>query len=611
MDEVNEETWQAFFKEEALYSQYEKCGLEVYPKELVDLTQGRYISPVLQRDRVFNPTGEFSRANVMEFIRQTSTNQEFAIYWKYTEDRMRDAQLMEKYLSLVTQSHYSNSLDLKRVVADRNTTMDITYVAQPTATVKDSTQVTETAMRDYYQKHRKQFEQKNNERDIKYVAFPIVPSEKDIELTEAVIEKVYADFQTLKPADVVNFTTRNSDVPFSSYYYKKGELQPKLDSFAFRATTADVLPVFREDNTFYTARVVKSRMLPDSVRVRYIALDDSNSHLADSLITVLNNGANFGYIAQEYSADPVSKKENGDLGWRRQGTIIDTCFMTPKNKLIKIEAGFGVQILEVTDRSAEERKVQLAIIEKTARPREETYQAIFAEASALATEANTQEEFEAFAAQNNLTVTPAGALEEGDKTITSLGAANVRELVRWAYEVKVGEVSQVIPLDDYFVVATLTAIRDHGIMPFEQVRWNIEYTLSEEQRIDNLAQKMKEAAAGATTIEAIADKMNLSLSTAANISFVNSNMENIAGREQKLQGAVAGAPENVLTGPVKGDMGVYMFTVNRRHVGSAYTVEQERAMEQNRTRYDQMALMQFYNVLEKAANVQDWRGRFF
>jgi peptidyl-prolyl cis-trans isomerase D len=621
-EQVKEQAWQDFFKEHALRGQYEKCGIEVSAKELVDLSQGRYISPVLQQDPVFwGEAGSFSRANVLNFIRSIDNDASGtrATYWQYCENRMRDAQMMEKYVSLLTQSHYTNSLELKRNVADRNTTADISYVMQPLTAAADSVgAVTESAMRDYYKKHKRDYEQETS-RDIEYVAFEVTPSDDDIRLTEETVNRIYSEFAAVPAGELDRFVSRNSDVSFSGYYYKKDELTTKsavLDSFAFHATTKDILPVFQEGNTFYMARVIEARMMPDSVKARHILIQNRDreaaAKLADSLIFVLRNGANFGYIAQQYSADQVANRDEGNIGWFAQDASLiknfrDTCFVTPRNRLIKVETNQGLHIVEVTDRSPESRKVQLAIVEKTAHAGKITYQNIFTEANNLTSASQKQRAlFIAAAAEKGYRITPAYSLSEGQKTIGAL--PNARELSKWAYEATVGDVSSVLTIDNFFVVATLTAAREAGVAPFEQVRADIESILQREGQADRLAQHFSAAIAGASSLDAIAEQLKLPLNTAADLSFTGGFISGI-GIEPKLLGAVAGAQENTVTGPVKGSRGVYVFTVTKRTTGEAYTAEDEKKLE--RYASAQSDFYTFYEVIQKAAHVEDHRGRFF
>lgn len=50
--------------------------------------------------------------------------------------------------------------------------------------------------------------------------------------------------------------------------------------------------------------------------------DDGARELLNKLKTKINNGADFGKLAQEYSQDPGSKEKNGDLGWADPGMFV-------------------------------------------------------------------------------------------------------------------------------------------------------------------------------------------------------------------------------------------------------------------------------------------------
>ncbi len=58
----------------------------------------------------------------------------------------------------------------------------------------------------------------------------------------------------------------------------------------------------------------------EQVRARIIQLDDSN--LANTLLTQINNGDGFAFLAQQYSLDAVTASEGGDLGFFAQGTLL-------------------------------------------------------------------------------------------------------------------------------------------------------------------------------------------------------------------------------------------------------------------------------------------------
>jgi peptidyl-prolyl cis-trans isomerase D len=621
-ERVREQAWQAYFQEYVLNAEYEKCGLNVSPDELLDLARGRYVSPVLYNDPVFtDESGEFSRTAVVNFVQSINSDPsgQRAMYWSYVEQRMKDAQLAEKYIALLGQSDYLNVLQLKDAVNSRNTMADISYIVQPLGFTADtSIKVSEADLTAYYKKNRKNFEQETS-RDVEYVSFPIDPSDEDIRLTEEDADKIFEEFKTAD--DLKQFVTFNSDRPFDDRFYKKGELTEKLDSFAFNATLKSILPVYREDNTYTMARVMAIRNMPDSVQVRHILISqqgrtkDAVTKTADSLITVLERGGNFGYLAQQYSIDQAANRNEGDLGWIKQGSLIqvmknfeDTCFIVPKNKYFKVAGNYGVHVAQVTERSAEHKKVKLAVVEKIAEAGKITIQNLFTQANELASlSLNDYDAFVRWSNEKGYIRVPAYKIRESDKAVSTF--ANARELVRWVYEAKNHDVSATLNLNnEYFLVAAVTEIREAGIAPFEQVRVEVEQTVRREKQSELYAQRIKEAMNGAADLEAVAEKLNVSVEKALDVSFGNASITGI-GTEPKLEGAVAAAPVNTLSGPVKGINGVYAFTVDTRETGSAYTEEDEKM--RRRLDYSQYRMFDFISVLEKARNVEDWRFRYF
>ncbi len=619
-ERVREQAWQEFVQEYVMEPQYDKCGIGVSNDEMESLVRGQYISPVIYNDPMFvDETGQFSRTAVLGFIQNINTDRSGMrkMYWQYVEKRVHSAQMVEKYLALVGQSQFTNDLQLKSAVDGKNTLSDISYVVMPLNAMGDtSIKVSEADLKAYYRKHEKSFEQETT-RDIEYVAFPIIPSEQDVKLTEEDFYKAYEEFKTTK--DLKQFIAFNSDRPYDDYFYKKGELPAKLDSFAFRATVSSVMPVDNEEYTYLSARIVEIKNLPDSVKARHILIPfqslskDAANKLADSLLTVLGKGANFAYLAQQYSADQAANRNEGDLGWFKQGDLRnvkafeDTCFLVAKSKYFKVESPYGVHVAQVTERGAEEKKVKLAVLTKTAEPGKVTVQDLFIQANELASvSVNNYDKFVELSNEKGYIRVPAYNISEGDRTISIF--ENARELVRWIYEAKDHAVSGTLNLNNnsYFVVAAITEVREAGIAPFDQVRDDIEQLVRFEKQATANAQRMKEL--GAANIEAVADKLGLPIAKASGVSFGSSMVEGL-GLEPKLAGAVAGAAENTLTGPVKGVRGVYMFSVDARETGAAYTKEDETL--RTRMMYMQGRLFEFLPALEKAAKVEDWRFRYF
>jgi peptidyl-prolyl cis-trans isomerase D len=623
-EEAREQAWQEFLQEYVLTAEYEKCGLGISDRELEDLVRGSYISPVLYNDPAFrDENGQFSREAVFGFVQSINADRsgQRRFYWQYIEKRMYDAQMLEKYLSLIGQSHFLNNLQLETAVNGRNTMTDISYTVLPFTPMVDTTiKVSAAELKDYYKKHEKQFEQETG-RDIEYVAFAIEPSAEDIALTEEEFYKAYEEFPTT--TEMKQFIAFNSDKPFDDYYYKKDELSPKLDSFAFRATTKDVMPVDQDGYTYTSARIMDIRNMPDSVKLRHILIPISSTkeaavNTADSLLMVLQRGGNFSYLAQQHSKDQTVSRNEGDLGWIQQGdlrnvkNLEDTCFVVPLNKYFTIETNYGIHIVQVTERSPEVKKVKLAILTKTAEPGKLTIQDLFVKANELAAVAavstDQYNKFVEFSEEKGYVRVPAYNISENDKNVSVFD--NARELVRWIYNADKHAVSEALNMNNnkYFVIAAVTDVREAGIAPFEQVKGDVEILVRIEKQADRYVQQLKEAMSGAADINDVAAKVNTDVAQATGITFGSAAIRGI-GMEPKLAGAVAAAPEHTLSGPVKGYNGVYVFSVDARETGFAYTADDER-MRSNMT-YMQNRLFEFLPVLEKAAKLKDWRYRYF
>jgi len=109
---------------------------------------------------------------------------------------------------------------------------------------------------------------------------------------------------------------------------------------------------------------------------------------------------------------------------------------------------------------------------------------------------------------------------------------------------------------------------------------------------------------GLNTLEAIADKLGTTVSHQEDLaSSLRSRSE-----DPKFLGAVSVAQEGVITGPVEGSMGTYIFKVNSRETGSAFTDSDARNNRAQMVGYTAQAIVP---MMMEAADVKDNRARFF
>ncbi len=613
---VNESAWQDLMGEYVLIPSIENAGIGVGEEELLDLTQGTSISPVLMREQSFmGQDGSFDRNKLVEFVKAIPQDESgnLATYWSFLEKSIKNDQMFTKYISLLDKSTITSPVEMKRVIAENNTTSDVSFVMQPFGFMPDTTvTVSQQEIKDYYNKNKAKFDMKAS-RDIDYVVFEVIPSAEDIKLAKEDIEKVYEEFTTT--TNLKSFLARNLEKQLSDYLFKQGELasiSPALDSFAFSAPLTAVLPVFQEGNTFRAARINAIKSVADSVFVEHILLDNSAPEVAmakaDSLIKLIDGGADFQTLAAENSLDKNPNVAPGELGWMTQLMKLpglDTCFTAPLNKPLKVATSYGLHIVKASKRTAPVKKVQIALLEKSAVASKQTFQDYYSKANELASKADGKmEQFQAAVKEMNLSVVPAVGIEEGAKTVATYN--NARPISRWIYEAKKNDVSQIISIDNkYFFVVAVTGVREAGIQPFDAIKDNIKTVLQMEKTNEKFFQSVKEKLAGTNSIETVAEILGTTVSKQSGISFGAMGAQSM---DPVFIGAATSAPENKLTGPVKGNLGIYLFNVDARTQGEFFTEQDAKMRSGQMFSYK---LQQLQSIFEKTGKVKDNRLKFF
>ncbi|PKO97470.1 MAG: hypothetical protein CVU12_00360 [Bacteroidetes bacterium HGW-Bacteroidetes-7] len=608
--------WQDLLSDNVIVPFIESAGVAVGEEEMFDLSQGKNISQVLAREQAFiGENGTFDRNLLVQFIKAIPMDESgnLATYWDYLEKNMMVDQLVGKYVTLLAKSNIQNPVELRRSIVDNNVTSDVSFIVQPYSFAEDTTiVVSKQEVKEYYNKHKHNFDQPAS-RDLEYVLFEVVPSMEDINAAEEDIEKLMEEFSTSDNLRL--FLARNSDKPLDTYYYKAGELaskSPVLDSFAFKAKYTDILPAFKDGNTFKAARISSIKQIPDSVFVQHILLPNQDKALAkkgaDSLIALIEKGADFTQVASENTLDRNPNTIPGEIGWLTQSAMIpgfDTCFVATPGKLFTHETQYGLHIINVKERTKPINKVQLAVLEKAAVAGRETYQGFYAKANELASRSEGKiAKFNEVTKEMDIFPMPAYNIAEGAKSIANY--PNTREISRWAYDAKVGDVSQIISVDNkYFFIVALTKVREKGVPALESIEKEIATVIRREKANEKLVASIKEKTNGLTSLEAIAEALGTTVSKQTGVSFGAPGSQQF---DPKFIGFVAGATPNTLVGPVAGNIGAYIFTVDSRETGAFFTEDDAKARSNQVFGYQ---VQMIPTILEKAAKVIDNRAKFF
>ena len=615
IEAIRNAAWQSLIDRYLFLRNAKAAGLTVGEAEMVDLTTGDMVSPLIAQDPSFmDESGNFSRNLLVNLVQNIHNDASGSIrmYWDYLQNTIYTQQFYAKYGSLFTSGNYDNPLMLARQIEENNNTVDAEFVMVPYGYQTDSTiTVSESEIKNYYKSHKDMYRQQAS-RDIEYVVFEVVPSDEDIAATNEQILDLYDEFASTSREDMKSFLLRNSDRPYSEYYYRTGELNtvsPDVNNFVFNDGKG-VSKVFTKDNTFYVARVMDSRMVPDSVFVKHILLQGEQEALADSLAGVLRSGREtFANVAAMYSADQnPNVAERGDIGWMTQTYMIpgmESVMTAPLNRIFIIDTQYGKHIVKVTDRTEPLLKKQVAILEKESIASKETFNRYYSQANNIAAKsAGKYENFRKAVEEEGLYAHPVNRMLESSNRLGAID--DTKEVTRWAFDAKKGKVSDIITVNNnYFFVVALKDIHKEGYATVSEVTPGIRNILYREKLGVKKAAEVAEKIKGLDNLQAIADALGTTVSTKEGIAFSSLTSQ---GLDPKFIGAVSVAEEGKICGPLAGNIGVYVYKVTGHDTGAFFTEDDARARESQISQY---SLQMLVPVMMQDADVKDNRARFY
>ena len=571
--QVRNAAWQSLVDKYLFVKNARKAGLNVGEEEMLAILSGEIESPVFSQNPAFcDENGVFSNDLLLEFISYLNSDEtgRLKIYWDYLQETAKTQQFYSKYMSLFTQSNINTPLMLSEKIAENNNTFDVEFVMVPYSFPRDTTiTVSDKEIKAYYDAHKKFYKQQAS-RDIEYVVFEVVPSEADVNAANEALIKVYDEF--VAATNMKSFLLANSDRQLDNHWYKAGELNSVskvVNDYVF-GDNASVSGVLADDNTFYAVRVLESKNVPEQVYVKFAP--------ADSLLA---------------AAEPQ---------WIPQTPGYEDVMTAKKGSKITVN-GLVFEVLDTKDVAPRKR---VAILEKNAVAGKETVNGYYAKANTLATKsAGKYENFQKALTEEGVYAHPVNKMLESSNRLGSI--ENTKEVTRWAFEAKTGQVSNIITVNNnYFIVAALKGIHKEGYTPVEAVSAQISNVLYNQKAGEKKAAEVAEKVAGLEDMAAIAEVLGKTVSTKEDIAF--SSLTSTGGLDLAFVGAASVAEDGKICGPVVGDVGVYVYKVTGRETGAFYTEEDAKNRDAQMAQYTTQMVVP---VMMDDAEVVDNRARFF
>ena len=570
---VRQQAWQQFVNDYLFIPSAKAAGFNVGDEEMYQLLSGEMLSGILMQ--MFQ--GNLNKEVLMEIEAQVDADEtgRMKLFWDNLLKAVNTDQFYAKYQSLFAKSSFNNALAVAEQVKGNNNTFDVEFVVVPFGFSQDSTiVVSDKEIKDYYTAHKDQYKQVAS-RDIEYIVIDIVPSADDITVANNAIAAAYDEFKTAE--NMKTFLLSKSERQLEKRWYKEGEfntLSSDVEAFVKDARVGDVSPIFQNGNSFYAVKVMETAQVPEQVQVKYTQ------------------------AGVEGAAEALAAAEPQ---WISQMDGFEDLMTTPQGQQITIN-GMLFQVVDTRDIVAKKR---VAILEKTAQPSDATRSACYAKANSVASKAGGKYEgFKKAVEEDGLYAHPYNKMPESTSRLGSV--EHTKEVTRWAFDAKVGEVSNIISIDNkYYVVAALKGAHKEGFIPVEEVAARIRPVLYQQKAAEKKTAEVAEKINGLTDLAAVAEALGTTVSSKEGVTFASFTS---AGLDNKFIGAASVAEVGALNGPLQGNTGVYVYTVTDRSEGAFFT-EDDAALREQQMSYTSLQML--LPVMMDEAEVKDNTARFY
>ncbi len=615
--QMNEEALKLMIYQKLTGEQCEKLGVTTTKEEERELIYSPNADPMVQQftlqgTTIFsNPeTGRFDPARVQAFEKQAdqydpSGNARKA--WETVKTYVIHNNKVTKFNFLFINAVYTPKFILDRQAEDATQAGNISYVKIPFTTIADKdVQVTDDDMKAYIKKNAAKFKVDEPSRSIEYVSFDIKPSHDDTAHAYDALVQIKNDFAAT--TDNESFVNRNSEEKYAPVWVNKKAVTKPFEDSIINQPVGGVYGPYYSNSMYKITKVMDRKELPDSAKCRHILVrfkaqgkdvmtDSAAKQRIDSIAAAIKGGADFLALATKYS-DDAANKTGGEYTFSvSQRTGISKEFgdfvfegKTGEKKVVRVENDnySGYHYIEILDQKNIQPAVKIATIEKSLFPGDATVNGIYAKATEFAGNNTSATAFDDAVKAKGLDKRVGDNIKVHDFQIQGLGPA--REMIRWIYEAKMGDVSNVFTLDGHNVVAKLVSIQDKGTVTLTpSLKPMIEGVVKVDKKAEMLLAKYK----GVTSLQAAAQTSGQQVQHADSVSLGAAYVANMGYVPGVLGYAFyPGFQPNTVSPAIKGEDAIYLISVSQRWKKPANPAAAQMMMQQK-----QQMMMQTKNAV--------------
>ena len=360
-------------------------------------------------------------------------------------------------------------------------------------------------------------------------------------------------------------------------------------------------------------------------KLKYVAVNLEPSEVdkkivktkVDSIYNLAISGKNFAELAIQYSQGP-SAPQGGDLGYFTRGKMVPTfeeaAFQLKKGDISDpVKTQFGWHIIKLIDKrtknGAEEIQASHILIEeKASEATKENLDVVINDMYEKAEDTNLEKAAEELAYE----ITESKEFYESSQYIAGIGRN--KELVKFAFDNKIGKLSEPILKDDgNYILCEVSFIIGEHFQEFEDVKKRVENSVKKEKKKDISKANAQEFA---NKFEADNYLKNAEAEGYEIVEALNVKIDNtfkMIGKDEVLNEAILAKEVGEYTEVISGERASYIAFIKVRTQPNMDDFEkaQEKLMADAQTIAEDTHLNEWYEKLKEDANIIDNRSEFY
>ncbi len=566
---LREQAWNQLIQEKIIKKEHDLLGITTGRAEIEDALFGPNPDQMVKRNFTNPQTGQFDPNTLRQFIEidMQEDEEKYKNYLNFLENPLKEMREGQKYQNMVTAGIFSTSLDARYEFDKNEYKISAMAVGLPYVGISDSTVTYDDSDLDNFRKEHASDYQQSATRDIDFVVLNVFASAADTAETMKWVKDNTKRFKDTKrdSAFIANYRSLR---PFNPTYVRRGAsmVAPEIEEAIFSLDSGEMTDVIYSNGIFGVYKV--TGIDEDSVavmRARHILVlpgEEAMSKARTMLADLRSGAADFAGLALN-NPDQTSSN-GGDLGWFTKDNpgiapaeVANKVFGSSVGSRFIVETGKGVHIVEVT--AGPSRKlVQFGGLERKVQPGMESDREVERKAGEIQYLAQENDDFASVAEGQQAVVREASKINLSNPQVP--GVPDAKEIARWLFndKTKVGDISDVITMEDRYIVAKCIAIREEGTASLDDNRDKIESDYIKDVKGDQLVEQFNSVLTTNSDAKSVATAVS-SVDNLIPVITFNSQQVPGVGAEPKVIGAVLGVKEGEHSAPIKGTNGVYVI----------------------------------------------------